>query len=293
MSTFLVATDFSEHADRALAHACALAKLLSARVELFSSAYIPPYLVAAVATGMSPNWLQEARDQAAHQLDALAARLGAEGVSVTTSSSTEEPATAICARSDEIAADLVATGTRGRTGVAHAVFGSVAERVARCAHSPVLTAHADSPKPGLYRRVLVPSDFSPDADLALAWARLLVEKTGGTLIVQHSCEIPPLLSGSAELTRAAIEKALESSAREKLERIRSSIAGCTVETIVSNGRADTAILEAAKTARADLIVMGTRGRTGLAHVLMGSTAERVLRRSQLPVVTLKTRPDPA
>ena len=50
MSTFLVATDFSEHADRALAHACALAKVLGARIELFSSAYIPPYLVAAVAT---------------------------------------------------------------------------------------------------------------------------------------------------------------------------------------------------------------------------------------------------
>ena len=50
MRTFLVATDFSEHADRALAHACALARILSARIELFSSAYIPPYLVAAVAT---------------------------------------------------------------------------------------------------------------------------------------------------------------------------------------------------------------------------------------------------
>ncbi len=293
MSTLLVATDFSKHADRALEHACALAKILGANVELFTSAYIPPFLIAAVATGMTPNWLQEARDQASKQLATLAARLGTEGVSVSTSSSTDEPSIAICARADEIGADLIATGTQGHTGIAHAVFGSVAERVARFAHSPVLTAHADSPSPGAYRRVLVPTDFSQDADLALAWARLLVERTGGTLIVQHSCEMPPLLASSAELARASIETSLESAAREKLEGIRRSLGECDSETIVSHGRAGAAILDAAETAKADLIVMGTRGRTGLAHVLLGSTASGVLRRSRLPVVTLKTRPDPA
>jgi nucleotide-binding universal stress UspA family protein len=214
-------------------------------------------------------------------------------VTVSKSLSTEEPSSAICARAEEMHADLIATGTRGHTGIAHAVFDNVAERVARLAHSPVLTAHEDSPEPDRYRRVLVPSDFSPDADLALAWARVLVEKTGGKLIVQHSCDLPVLLSGSAELARASIQKSIETSAREKLAAIRQTLAGCDVETVVSHGRADAAILDAAETAKADLIVMGTRGRTGLAHVLMGSTAERVLRRSHLPVVTLKTRPDEA
>lgn len=293
MSTFLVATDFSKHADRALDHACALASVLGAGVEIFTSAYVPPYLLGAIATGLTPNWLQEGRDRASRQLDALGATLVARGVKVSSSSSTDEPSIAICARADEIGADLIATGTRGHTGVAHAVFGSVAERVARFAHSPVLTAHAESPGPGAYRRVLVPIDFSPDADLALAWARLLVEKTGGTLIVQHSCEMPALLSGSAEVARASIERSMEISAREKLEAVRQAMTGCDAETIVSHGRAEAAILEAAEGANADLIVMGTRGRTGMAHVLLGSTAARVLRRSHLPVVTLKTRPDPA
>ena len=293
MKKFLVATDFSPHAERALAHGCALAKLFGANLELFTSAYIPPHLLAAMATGMSPSWIQEARDQATKQLQTLQASLRSQGVNASIQLSTDEPSSAICARAEEIGADLIAAGTRGHTGIAHVVYGSIAERVARLAHCPVLTAHDDSPKPDQYRRVLVPTDFSPDADLALAWARVLVEKTGGALIVQHSCDLPALLAGSAELDRASILTAIENSAREKLASLRKSLSGCNVETVVSRGRPDVAILDTAESAKADLIVMGTRGRTGLAHILMGSTAERVLRRSHLPVVTLKTRPDAA
>jgi nucleotide-binding universal stress UspA family protein len=288
---FLVATDFSKHADRALAHACALAKLFGADLELFTSAYIPPHLLAAMATGMSPAWIQEARDQATKQLESLQTTLRARGVNASIHLSTDEPSSAICARAEQIGADLIAAGTRGHTGIAHVVFGSVAERVARLAHSPVLTAHEDSPEPDTYRRVLVPTDFSPDADLALAWARVLAEKTGGALIVQHSCDLPVLLAGSPEVDQTSILAAIEKAAREKLASIARSLSGCSVETVVSHGRPDVAILDTAESAKADLIVMGTRGRTGVAHVVLGSTAERVLRRSHLPVVTLKTRPD--
>ena len=291
MKKFLVATDFSPHAERALAHACALAKLFGAELELFTSAYIPPHLLAAMATGLSPAWIQEARDQAQKQLETLQASLRAQGVSATTHLSTDEPSSAICARAEEIGADLVAAGTRGHTGIAHVVFGSVAERVARFAHSPVLTAHDDSPKPERYARLLVPTDFSPDADLALAWARVLAEKTGAALVVQHSCDLPVLLAGSPELDQTSILASIEKSARERLAAIAKSLTGCKVETLVSHGRPDVSILDAAQSAKADLIVMGTRGRTGLAHVVLGSTAERVLRRSHLPVVTLKTRAD--
>ncbi len=291
MSTYLVATDFSPHSERALEHALALAKLFRARIELFTSAYIPPQTLAAMAAGMSPSWIQEARDQAKAQLEALSAKVAPQGVAVSTSLSTEEPSTAICARANEVLADLVALGTRGHTGLAHVLFGSVAERVARLTHSPVLVAHDDTPAPGGYRRVLVPTDFSADADLALAWARVLVEKTGGKLVLIHAYDMPAIVTGGVAIARASLGPALEADAREKLGALRDSLAGCEVETVVSHGRPDTAILDAAESARADLIVMGTRGRTGLAHVVMGSTAERVLRRAKAPVVTVKTRPD--
>ena len=108
MTKYLVATDFSPHAERALEHACALASLFGAEIELFSSAYIPPHLLAAMATGMSPTWIQEARDQATKQLEALQTSLRARGVKTSIHLSTDEPSSAICARAEEIGAALVA-----------------------------------------------------------------------------------------------------------------------------------------------------------------------------------------
>jgi nucleotide-binding universal stress UspA family protein len=287
MKKTLVATDFSPHAERALEHGIALARLFGGTVELFSSAYIPPTALAAMATGMSPGLIQQARDETHNRLEALAAKLRGKGLDVTCSSSTDEPSLAICARAKEIGAELVAMGTRGHTGIAHVVFGSIAERVARLAHCSVLTAHADSPAPSAYRRVLVPTDFSPDADLALAWARKLVEKTGGKLVVLHSYDLPALLTGGAAFSAPSIQQSLQTAARERLDLLKKTLSGVDVEAVLSHGRPDLSILETAESERVDLIAMGTRGRTGLAHVVMGSTAERVLRRAHQPVVTLK------
>jgi nucleotide-binding universal stress UspA family protein len=289
MQKVLVATDFSPHAESAQRHAIALAKLFGASVELFTSAYIPPQALAAMATGMAPGLIQEAREQSRKQIDAAAVALRGAGINVSTSISTDEPSSAICARADEIGADLIATGTRGHTGLAHVVFGSVAERVARLAHAPVLTAHSDSPAPAGYRRVLVPTDFSPDSDRALDFARALVAKTGGKLVAMHSYDLPALLTGGAVIAQASLEQALQEAARERLAALRAGLSGVDVETILDQGRPDMATLETAERTQADLIVMGTRGRTGLAHVVLGSTAERVIRRAHAPVIALKAK----
>jgi nucleotide-binding universal stress UspA family protein len=285
----LVATDFSPHADRALAHALELGKLFGAEIELFTSAYVPPQALAAMSLGMAPGLIDDARRETTRKIESLAGTLRARGVPATSSMSTEEPSGAICARAAEIGADLIALGTRGHTGLAHVVFGSIAERVAQVASAAVLTAHADSPGPAPYRCVLVPTDFSPDSDAALAWARSLVARTGGKLVLLHAYDLPQLaLTGSA-LAAASVEKALADSAREKMAELRASLSGVDVETHVSAARPDPAILDAAERVHADAIALGTRGRTGVAHVVLGSTAERVIRRSHLPVITVKAR----
>lgn len=287
MQRILVATDFSPHADRALAHALELVKLFGAELELFTSAYVPPQALAAMALGMAPGLVDDARRDAVQRVDALAGTLRARGVRASSSTSTEEPSTAICARALEVGADLVALGTRGHTGLAHVLFGSIAERVARTAPCAVLTAHADSPAPAAYRCVLVPTDFSPDSDGALAWARSVVSRTGGKLVLLHAYDLPQLVLTGSALAAASVEKALADSAREKLTELRRTLAGVDVETHVSAARPDPAIFESAERVHADLIVLGTRGRTGLAHVVLGSTAERVIRRAHVPVVTVK------
>lgn len=289
MKRILLATDFSPHADRALAHALELAKLFGADLELFSSAYVPPQALAAMALGMAPSLVDDARRETSQRIETLAATLRTRGVHATSSTSTEEPSTAICARAAELGADLVALGTRGHTGLAHVVLGSVAERVARLVPCAVLTAHADSPAPAAYRCVLVPTDFSVDSDAAVAFARDLVTRTGGKLVLIHAYDLPQLVLTGSALAAASVEKALADAARQRLAELRQSLAGVEVETFVSAARPDPAIFDCAERVHADLIVLGTRGRTGLAHVLLGSTAERVIRRAQVPVVTVKAR----
>jgi nucleotide-binding universal stress UspA family protein len=289
MQRVLVATDFSPHADRALAHALELVKLFDAELEVFTSAYVPPQALAALALGMAPGLVDDVRREAAQRLDALAGTLRARGLRASGSSSTEEPSTAICERAAAIGADLVALGTRGHTGLAHVVFGSVAERVAQTAPCAVLTAHADSPPPAPYRCVLVPTDFSPDSNAAAAWARELVSRTGGKLVLLHAYDLPQLVLTGSALAAASVEKALADSARERLAELRATLSGVQVETVISAARPDPAIFESAERVHADLIVLGTRGRTGLAHVVLGSTAERIIRRAHVPVVAVKAR----
>jgi len=283
----LVATDFSPHADRALGHALELAKLFGAGLEVFTSAYIPPQALAALSLGAAPNLVDDARNEAQQKLGALTGTLRARDIQASSSYSTEEPSGAICARATEVGADLIALGTRGHTGLAHVLFGSVAERVARLAAAPVLTAHADSPPPAKYRCVLVPTDFSPDSAAALAWARALVAKTGGKLVLVHAYDLASLATASGALAAASVEKALAETARQKMAELRGTLSGVDVETHLSAARPDPTILDAAQRTNADLIAIGTRGRTGLAHVVLGSTAERVIRRAHVPVVTVK------
>jgi nucleotide-binding universal stress UspA family protein len=287
MKRILVATDFSPHADRALAHALELAKLFSAELELFSSAYIPASALAAVSLGMAPGLIGDARRETEQKIETLAGTLRARGFRVTSSTSTDEPSEAIASRAAELGADLVAVGTRGHTGLAHVVLGSVAERVAQLARAAVLTAHADSPPPVAYRSVLVPSDFSPDSEAAVAWARALVARTGGRLVLLHAYDLPQIALTSSGLAAASVEKALADAARQRIGELRESLRGTEVETMVSAARPDPAILEAIERTRADAVVLGTRGRTGLAHVLLGSTAERVIRRAPVPVIAVK------
>ncbi len=86
---------------------------------------------------------------------------------------------------------------------------------------------------------------------------------------------------------------LSSGAGKALERILADLqdAGISSEFVVTRGYPEAVIVELARDKSADVIVMGTRGRTGLAHVVLGSIAERVLREAPCPVVTVKGQRD--
>jgi nucleotide-binding universal stress UspA family protein len=142
------------------------------------------------------------------------------------------------------------------------------------------------------RVILHPTDFSPRSEPAFQLACSLARDAGARLIVLHVLEVPLLIySGVAmapppppplpsEEERRAI--------REQLRRVRPPDPAVAVEHRLEAGDPASGILQVAQETGCDLIALGTHGRTGLARLLMGSVAEKVVRGATCPVLTVKT-----
>jgi len=141
----------------------------------------------------------------------------------------------------------------------------------------------EGPRP-LWRaqRILVPIDFSPCSRVALEHAEELARSLRAELILLHTEEFPGVGSqmNPAHATAAReLGRAVQQLRDDQLEARSLLCAGWPAEEI----------LKAATGERVSLIVMGTHGRTGVAHALMGSTAERVVRSAPCPVLTVSQR----
>jgi universal stress protein A len=141
-----------------------------------------------------------------------------------------------------------------------------------------------------FRTILVPLDFSDHADAALGCALDLAAESNGTLHLVHAYEIPlgTIPPYGIEVPQSVVTEVRDAAARrleKAAQRVRDRGARC--ETHLVHATPATGIVEAAETLHADLIVMGTRGLTGLKHVVLGSVAERTLRTARCPVLTVK------
>ena len=140
-------------------------------------------------------------------------------------------------------------------------------------------------------RILVPLDFSVPSERALGYATTLAAQFGATLRLLHVVE--PLnaaaLAGEGYLiTLPELTDSMVKDARRRLADYRDiAPPGLVIETDVTMGPPATTIAEVARAQKCDLIVMGTHGRTGLAHLFMGSVAERVTRLAPCPVLTVR------
>jgi universal stress protein A len=142
------------------------------------------------------------------------------------------------------------------------------------------------------KHILVPTDFSPQADAALRYALDLAAVLDARVHLVHVVE-DPVAAGmwSAEfytVTVAGLQISLVKDSEQHLRRIvaESGIATGALTSEVRTGPAARVIVDAAAERGDDLIVMGTTGRTGLAHVVMGSVAEKVVRLAHCPVLTI-------
>lgn len=140
------------------------------------------------------------------------------------------------------------------------------------------------------QRILVPVDFSDSTPVLLEWAAHLAEEHAASVLLLHAYHLPvefQQLEGA--YLPADFWAQVKAEAQERLgglaEELRAKDIG--VETIVAEGYAATVIVEEADRREADLIVIGTRGLSGLKHMLLGSIAERVVQKARCPVLTVK------
>lgn len=199
------------------------------------------------------------------------------------------PAETIVEVAANAGADLIVMGTHGRRGLSHLLLGSVAGRVVRSASAPVLTVRADAVvSADRITRILVPHDFSePSAGAvrtAAAWARAL----GAEITLLHVVE--PVVYPEFYAAGTGVEHLLPqlvSRSEEALEKVGSELAGGVATSArVEVGRSADSIVAVADPEAFDLVVMATRGLSGLEHVLLGSVADGVLRRCRVPMLTV-------
>lgn len=141
-----------------------------------------------------------------------------------------------------------------------------------------------------FRRILVPIDFGPSSRAAVRLALDLASKYGAALDVVHVYTFPTY---AYTPTAPPLMTAVEEAARTEFEREMQSIAlrNPGVRGFLREGVPWREILDARQELGADLIVMGTHGRRALAHALIGSVAEKMIRRSPVPVLTTHAQQD--
>lgn len=134
--------------------------------------------------------------------------------------------------------------------------------------------------------ILHPTDFSDHSEYAFRLAYALARDHASRLVLLHVAPLPVVVYGEG-IVPPEPEYFLEE-LKEKLHRLHVPDRRIHVEHLLKEGEPVTEILEVAREIHADLIVMGTHGRTGLGRMLMGSVAELVVRRAACPVLTVRT-----
>ncbi len=196
---------------------------------------------------------------------------------------------------DEHDIDLVVMGTHGRRGPARLFLGSVAEEVVRHAPCPVLTLREEKAPKAIeaVEKILVPVDFSPYSQEALSYGKEVAALYGAGLQVLHTIEEPAypyFYTPGGTYSPVEQLEALREKAEEALDKMLSETPGPEVpaERFVATGRPASEIARFAEERGSDMVVIATHGLTGLERLLVGSTAEQVVRLAHCPVFTVKS-----
>lgn len=280
----LVSTDFSTQSEAAYPFAARLAKTLGTSVRLL---HVSDIDVFHGANGGHP-WEKDLLRYIEERTAESAGRLRAYGVEVETLVRTGIAAPTIVEELEK-GVSLGIIATRGHGAILRAILGSVSAKVVQHARVPVLTVPQEAEDMPIHR-VLFPIDFTEVStgvlDRALEFLRPLeptieflhahapVETLGGVVNVRSSSDVPTIAALSERLAEFAA---------------RATSAGITATWHLADAQSPaSAIIERGRQTRAHLIVLAGHGRRGLERLLLGSVADAVVRRSDRPVLVLKS-----
>lgn len=267
METLLVATDGSEFSKNAIREAMKLAKACSSKL----------IAVSVVQTNIefeagAPQVIEKAEKEAVEHLESIKNMAAKEGVTCeTVVHLSEDPYLDIVYEAEKNQVNLVVVGTHGRTGIRRLIMGSVAAKVIGHAPCKVLVVPLNAKVE--CRNILMATDGSSYSDAAASEAIGMAKRCESLLFVISVASSDEEMSSAQDNVRKVVDMA------EKQ--------GIQIESIITRGGAYEAILEAAKQKKADLIVMGSHGRTGLKKLLMGSVTEKVVSHAEVAVLIAK------
>jgi len=290
VTKILAATDLSTAADVALVEAHERAGATGSLLVCSARPTLPPLSSPGAPAGVPEVQRADAYLRCAH--DAVTARVvactGRSPAQFSVEILDDEPPVAIVKRAEAWAADLLVVGHRGVTGLSHVWLGGVAERIARLSPCPVLVAR---PRTGS-GRIVAGTDFSDPALPAVHAACDEVRRTGGRVTLVHSIELPVLPASGIGFASVEVPvRVLDQVETDAQGRLVAALEACGVagDCRVTRERAATALVRVAEEQGADLLVVGTRGRTGIPRVLLGSVAEAVVRSAGCSVLVVRLR----
>lgn len=281
----LFPTDFSESADLAMAHALFYAEHYDAELHILHSiSWHEPESIMSSMHKAAEQLIDEALGRHRGHLEDHFRVIKRTMVGNATSRN-------LLGYAEDNQIDLIIMGTHGR-GLRHFLLGSVAEEVVRLAKCPVMTLRAGMPRPPkVPERILLPFDFSEQSRCALRSAVDLALEYEAKIHLIHVVQdyyYCSELSGGAVSVRDLMPD-IEEKHCEQLKTLVSEIANpdLKVEVTVEMGAPVESVVRIAKDENTDLIVMGSHGRSGLSHMLLGSTTERVVRLAPCGVYAVK------
>ncbi len=293
----LVPIDFSESAAVALGPAAKIAKATGAKLHLLHAVVLHDFgPLEGESTFPDIAGIQEAMAGKAMELfDRLAEGLETPEVEIEKAERRGTAAAPLIldyAREQQI--DLIVMATHGRRGVRRLLLGSVTEEVVQHAACAVLTIHPSFDATAVARplKVLAPVDFSASAEAAAAEAADIARRLDAQLELLHVLQRPiHPASYDAFVDLGPDVEELREVLKPRLDAQAAAIGqGLEVTTRIAIGAPAQTIAEVAERDRCSLIVIGSRGLGGVAHLLLGSVAERVVRLAGCPVLTLKGSP---